>query len=119
VETSWAKSHFRYDLTLMNDRLTQLCKLHEADPGDADVPYMIALEHAKAEGHATAVDWLDKTLALDPGYHYAYFQKAKMLSELGEDQDALAALDAGIARATADGHAKAVSELEELKLAMQ
>ena len=119
VETARAKSHFRYDLTPMSDRMPQLCKLHEADPSDVDVPYMIALEHAKAEEHATAIDWLDKTLALDAGYHYAYFQKAKMLSELGEDQDALAVLDAGITRATADGHAKAASELEELKLAIQ
>jgi len=102
----------------MSDRLEQLTKLLAADPDDADVPYMIALEHGKAGDTETAVAWLDKALALDPGYHYAYFQKAKMLSELGEDDDALAAVDAGIARATADGHAKAVGELQELRLAL-
>lgn len=103
----------------MPTRLDQLTKLLAADPADADVPYMIALEHGKAEDPAAAVTWLDKTLALDPGYHYAYFQKAKMLSEMGEDDDALAAVDAGIARATADGHAKAINELQELRLALQ
>ncbi|MEM7625123.1 MAG: tetratricopeptide repeat protein [Planctomycetota bacterium] len=102
----------------MADRLEQLLKLHAADPDDADVPYMIALEHAKADDPAEAIAWLDRALALDPGYHYAYFQKAKMLSELGEDEDARAVLDQGIARASADGHAKAVGELEELKLSM-
>lgn len=100
-------------------RLDQLTKLLAADPDDADVPYMIALEHAKADDPETAVVWLDKVLALDPAYHYAYFQKAKMLSEVGEEDDALAVVDEGIARATADGHAKAVGELQELRQAMQ
>lgn len=102
----------------MPDRLEQLQKLLAADPSDADVPYMIALEHAKLDDPAAAVDWLDKTIALDPAYHYAYFQKAKMLSELGEDDDALAAVDAGIARANADGNAKATGELQELRQAL-
>lgn len=102
----------------MSNRLEQLTKLLAIDPDDADVPYMIALEHAKADDPETAVVWLDKALALDPRYHYAYFQKAKMLSELGEDEDALAVVDAGIAQATVDGHAKAVGELQELRLAL-
>ena len=102
----------------MPNRLEQLQKLLAADPEDADVPYMIALEHAKAGDPAEAVTWLDKALLIDPGYHYAYYQKAKMLSEQGEDDDALAAVDAGIARASADCNAKAVGELQELRLAM-
>ncbi len=79
---------------------------------------MIALEHGKADDPAEAVTWLDRTIQLDPGYHYAYFQKAKMLSELGEDQQALRVLDTGIAQATRDGHHKAVGELQELKAAL-
>ncbi len=103
----------------MSDRLDQLTKLLTIDPEDADVPYMIALEYAKADDPETAITWLDRALALDPRYHYAYFQKAKMLSEIGEEDDALAVIDAGIAQATADGHAKAVGELQELRLALQ
>lgn len=99
-------------------RLDTLQKLHAADPADADVPYMIGLEHGKADDPQEAVRWLDRCLALDAGYHYAYFQKAKMLSELGEEDDALAAVDAGIARAAADGDAKALGELQELRLAL-
>jgi tetratricopeptide (TPR) repeat protein len=102
----------------MSDRLAQLEKLLAADPADADIPYMMGLEHAKADDPETAIVWLDKTLALDPGYHYAYFQKAKQLSALGEDEQAHAVLDAGIAKATADGHHKAVGELQELKAAL-
>ncbi|MEM9419589.1 MAG: hypothetical protein AAGA25_11155 [Planctomycetota bacterium] len=103
----------------MSDRLPQLMKLLAVDPDDADVPYMIALEHAKAGDPETAIEWLDKTLSLDPGYHYGYYQKAKMLSEIGEDEAGLTVLDAGLQRAQTDGNAKAVGELEELRLAMQ
>ena len=69
-------------------RLDTLLKLHAADPDDADVPYMIGLEHGKADDPEEAVRWLDRCLVLNASYHYAYFQKAKMLSELGEEDDA-------------------------------
>lgn len=99
-------------------RLDTLLKLHAADPQDADVPYMIGLEHGKNDDPQEAVCWLDRCLALDAGYHYAYFQKAKMLSELGEDEGAVAAVDMGIQRATADQDAKALGELQELRLGL-
>jgi len=102
----------------MPSRLDTLHKLHAADPQDADVPYMIGLEHGKADDPEEAVTWLDRCIALNPSYHYAYFQKAKMLSELGEDDDAIAAVDAGIQRASADGDAKALGELQELRLGL-
>lgn len=103
----------------MSERLDQLQQLFAADPNDADLPYMIALEHAKAGDPAGAVAWLDKALAIDPHYHYAYFQKAKMLDEDGEDADALGVLDEGIAMATKAGDAKALGELQELRLLMR
>lgn len=99
----------------MNDRLEQLLKLHAADPDDADLPYMIALEHGKADDTEQAIAWLDKTLALNANYHYAYFQKAKMLDADGEANEALAVLDVGIAKASAAGDAKALGELRELR----
>ena len=92
--------------------------MHAADPDDPDLAYMIALEHAKADDPDEAVVWLDKALALKPTYHYAYFQKAKMQSELGEDDDALATLDLGIASAKSHGDAKALGELREFRAAM-
>ena len=97
------------------DRLATLLDLHAADPADRDLPYMIGLEHAKAGDAEGALAWLDKALGLDPSHHYAYFQKARVLSEEGEEEAALAAADAGIARARADGNAKALGELRELR----
>lgn len=97
------------------DRLEQLYKLHEADPSDADLPYMIALDYAKSGNTAVALEWLDKTIAHNAHYHYAYFQKAKLLDEDGEGADALVALEEGIKLATEAGDAKALGELQELR----
>lgn len=98
----------------MNERLEQLLKLHRAEPNDPFCTYGIALEHGKAGQYDQAVQWLDKTLAMDGHYHYAFFQKAKMLSELGDNEAARQVLRAGISAAT-DGHdEKALGEMEEL-----
>lgn len=102
----------------MTDRLDQLLKLHAADDQDADLPYMIALEHAKVGDTAETIAWLDKTIALNPHYHYAYFQKAKALEDDGETDDALAVLDEGIAMATKANDMKALGELRELREAV-
>lgn len=97
----------------MSDRLTSLMKLEAAAP-DADLAYMIALEHAKADDHEDSLPWFDRALERDASYHYAYFQKAHSLSQLGEEDDALDVIKAGIQQAQADGHGKAVGELQEL-----
>ncbi|MEM1354282.1 MAG: hypothetical protein AAGC44_03070 [Planctomycetota bacterium] len=99
----------------MTDRLAQLETMHAADPADADLPYMIALELGKTQDFTGAIDWLDKALAINAHYHYAYFQKAKMLSELGDDADAVEALTLGIERAEQAGDMKALGELSELR----
>lgn len=98
----------------MPDRLEQLLKLHAADPTDADVPYMIAMEHTKAADHTQVLHWLDQTLGLDPNYLYAYYQKAKALHALGRADEAKAACRQGLDKAQAAGDAKAASELNEL-----
>ncbi|GAB4197632.1 MAG: hypothetical protein Kow00105_11670 [Phycisphaeraceae bacterium] len=101
-------------LAPMTDRLEQLHKLHTADPNDADVTYMIAMEHAKQGDHASVIDWLNKTLTLDSNYLYAYFQLGKAYSALGQDEQAKTALQRGIEKANAVGDPKAISELNEL-----
>ncbi len=99
----------------MNERLAKLVALWSADPGDADVAYMIALEHGKLGAVDEAVAWLDRALALDASYHYAYFQKGKLLGGAGRMDEARVAIDAGLARARADGNGKAAGELEVLR----
>ena len=98
----------------MPDRLEQLEKMHAADPDDAFCTYGIAMEHAKAGRLDDAIEWLDKTIGADGQYCYAYYQKAKLLSEKGDQEAARGVLHTGmkVARAAGDGHA--AEEMGEL-----
>lgn len=98
----------------MSDRLTQLEQLHADDPNDPFLAYGIALEHFKLGDHDTALDWLDKTLALDAHYCYAYFQKAKILSDQGDDDEAKEILETGMKAAIEAGDDHARSEMMDL-----
>lgn len=100
--------------SIMSDRLEQLSKLHAANPVDPDLTYMIALEYVKACDPVNAIDWLDRTLDIDIDYLYAYFQKAKALSNRGEHDAARESLKIGIEKAAQCGDAKAQNELSEL-----
>lgn len=96
-------------------RLDALLKLHQAEPDDAELLYMIGLEHAKAGDHPAAADWLSRATAANPAHHYAYYQLAKALHANDQTPEALATLDTGVARAQQDQNAKALGELQELK----
>jgi tetratricopeptide (TPR) repeat protein len=98
----------------MSDRLQQLQKLYETDPSDPFVSYGIALELGKASDYDQAVAWLDTAIQTDPHYHYAYFQKAKMLSAAGRVDEAKQVIDQGMIKAAEAGNDKARGELEEL-----
>lgn len=100
-------------------RLDQLYKLRDADPTDADVPYMIAQEQAKAGDVTASIDWYDRCLELDPDYLYAYFHKAKMLESQDDLTIAVASLESGLDRAKRAGNAKAIGELGEYLTQLQ
>ena len=98
----------------MSSRLEQLQKLFDADPNDPFVTYGLALEHFKLGRHDEAIEWLERTIELDEHYHYAYFQKAKALGELGRDDDAKHTLRTGVELAHQANDDKAKQELTEL-----
>jgi tetratricopeptide (TPR) repeat protein len=98
----------------MTDRLTQLQKLHDADPADPFCTYGIAIEHAKAGRRDEAVTWLEKTIAADPAYCYAYYQLGKTLAEMERPADARAALERGLDAAARSGDQHARDELAAL-----
>lgn len=86
-------------------------KLLEADPDDAFCLYGVAQEHLRRDRPAEALPWFDRCLAADPAYCYAYFHKAKALEALGRVDDAVAALQAGLAQARRTGDRQATSEI--------
>lgn len=89
-------------------RLEQLLKLLDRTPTDPFLLYGIALEHKKTGDTATALDYLDRTLAVDPRYCYAYYQKGQILESTNQPAAAAEAYTAGItaAKAAGDGHAQ-------------
>lgn len=89
-------------------RLEQLHRLLEKSPKDPFLTYGIALEHKKLGEFEKAVEWLDRTILVDPNYCYAYYQKGQMLEQLGRTGDARSAYQAGIeaARRIRDSHAE-------------
>ncbi|GAB4515214.1 MAG: hypothetical protein Tsb0013_19730 [Phycisphaerales bacterium] len=86
-------------------------KLHEADPSDADVAYMIAQEQAKAGAYEGALAWYDRCLEQDASYHYAYYHKARAQQAMEDIDGARETLRAGLGVATRDTNAKAMSEI--------
>jgi tetratricopeptide (TPR) repeat protein len=95
-----------------NERLEKLQKLLERDPNDAFLLYGIALEHKKLGDAAGAIEFLDRVIARDPGYCYAYHQKGLTLESTGDLDAAKAAYRAGIEAAKRTGDAHAQSEIE-------
>ena len=95
----------------MSDRQAQLMKMLEADPSDADIPYMLAQECIRSGAEEDAVTWFDRCLAIDSHYHYAYYHKAKALEALDRTDDALLVLREGLAISQADHAAQAIGEI--------
>ena len=96
----------------MADRIEQLTKILAAEPNDTFCMYGLAIEHARRGETARAVEWFDRTLAVDPNYCYAYFHKAKAQSEAGDTQAAIVTLREGLMQSRACRDLKAAGEIE-------
>jgi tetratricopeptide (TPR) repeat protein len=88
--------------------MKKLLEMLEKQPTDAFVLYGVGMEHKKAGEFAKAIEYLDRTIAADAGYCYAYYQKGQVFEEMGKTEEARAAYRTGIgaARAKGDGHAE-------------
>jgi tetratricopeptide (TPR) repeat protein len=87
--------------------------LLQGAPGDPFLLYAVALEHKNSGQWATSVDYLQRTIAADAGYCYAYYQLGEVLEQAGDVAGAATAYRTGIAQARAKGDAKALSELQQ------
>ena len=87
-------------------------KMLERTPNDPFLLYGVALEFKKANEPVQALNYLAKTIAADPGYCYAYFQRGQVHELLGEMASAKSSYLEGIEVAAKKGDAHARSELE-------
>ena len=100
-----------------NDRLSKLHAMLQQQPNDPFLLYGTAMEYKKLDDAETAMTYLDRTLAADPNYCYAYYQKGLVKESTGDVDGAKAAYRAGIEAARRNGDEHARGELESaLKL---
>jgi Tfp pilus assembly protein PilF len=95
----------------MSDRLAQLLKMLEREPRDTFLLYGIALEHKKVGDAPRAIEFLDKVIAIDPGYCYAYHQKGLVHESAGDTESAKGAYRDGVAAAQKKGDEHARQEI--------
>lgn len=95
-------------------RLEQLQKLLVTEPDDAFLNFGLAMELAKSSRFDESLAQFERVMQLDPNYIAAYFQKAKTLLTMGDDDAAKAELRRGIAQAQSCGEMHAKGEMEEL-----
>lgn len=98
----------------MSQRLAKLETFFAAEPSDSFVLYALAQEHAKLGQLATAIQWYDRCLEVDPASCYAYFHKAQVQITLGDQSGAKATLTLGVAAATKAQDSKALGEIRGL-----
>ena len=97
---------------MTSERLEKLQKLLQREPNDTFLLYGIALEHKKLGDAKTAIAYLDRVIAADPGYCYAYHQKGLVYESQGDAESAKSAYRAGIDAATKKGDAHAQGEIQ-------
>src|SRR5947209_19877445 len=93
-------------------RMLQLRKLLDKEPNDPFLLYGIALEYRKAGDLPAAIEHLDRVIALDPGYCYAYHQKGLAYEQGGDVEAAKGAYRDGIEAARKKGDLHAAQEIE-------
>jgi Tfp pilus assembly protein PilF len=96
---------------MANNRLEQLQAMAQKNPRDPFLLYGIGMELKKVGDAAAAVEFFEKTLAVDPGYCYAYYQKGQVQESTGETDAAKETYRAGIAAAQAKGDGHAAGEI--------
>jgi tetratricopeptide (TPR) repeat protein len=91
--------------------LEQLQSLLAADPDDLFLRYGVAMELAKLDRSADAMQAFDELLQRDPKYVPAHFMRARLIEQSGDRDAAIAAYDAGIRIAQSVGDTHAAGEM--------
>ena len=94
-------------------RLPDLMHLHDAEPGDRDLLFMIAQEHANEGRPAEALAWLSRYLDRGGDVGAAHRLAAGCHLRLGDAAAARRSLETGVAAALAFGHRTLAQELRD------
>ena len=87
-------------------------RMLEKTPDDAFLLYGIGLEYKKMGDAKHAVEYLDKVIAVDPGYCYAYHQRGLVHESTGDLESAMRSYRDGMEAARQKGDSHAYGEIE-------
>jgi len=96
----------------MSEKLSKLQAMLEKQPNDPFLLYGIAMEYKKMNEPTKAIAFLDRCIAADRNYCYAYFQRGQICETTGDLDAAKRSYNDGIAAAKRAGDAHAQSEIE-------
>lgn len=83
------------------------------EPNNAEMRYMLAMEHVTEGDDAGAVQHFEQVMTAAPAYPHAYHQGARALARLGRVDEAKALLVRGIPVAQKAGNDHAAGEMTE------
>jgi Flp pilus assembly protein TadD len=95
-------------------RREQLEALLADDPGNAELRYMLGMEHVSAGDDEGAVRCFEEVFRLAPDYPHAYHQAGRALVRLGRDEQAREVLGRGVMAAQRRGEMHAAGEMQGL-----
>ena len=95
------------------DRLEQLQRFLEMDPGDSFTRYALALEYISRKDPEKGIALLKETLERDPAYVPAYHMLGQQLALLGDHSAACESFTTGIEVARSQGEIHAASEMQD------
>ncbi len=98
-------------LTMPSDRIIQLQKFYEEDPGDPFNLYALALEYLKYDPAKARILFV-RLLEIHDGYLPTYYHAAKLFQETGDKEKAIAVYESGIALAKKLNDTKTLRELK-------
>ena len=96
---------------MMSERLEKLKRMLQLQPDDAFLLYGAALEYKKLGDAPQAIDYLNRVVAVDPNYCYAYHQMGLIHESRGDAEAAKNAYRQGIEAANRSGDAHAREEI--------
>lgn len=94
-------------------RLEQLQEMLKAEPNDSFLNYALALEFAKANDVAKAIQLIENLLSKDENYLGAYYQLGKYYEQIQDIPKAIATYTKGVEVAKKIKNNKALGELNE------
>lgn len=98
---------------MSNSRLAQIEEMLKSEPNDSFLNYALALEYAKANDVAKAIQLIETLLSKDENYLGAYYQLGKYYEQIQDIQKAISTYTKGVEVAKKIKNNKALGELNE------